>query len=56
MNDIIKNFKQKRKTANVRKWNKKDGGELSLKPLKSFPEITQMTNQNYVKWIKKNYV
>ena len=42
--------------ANVRKWNKKDGGELSLKPLKSFPEITQMTNQNYVKWIKKNYV
>ena len=30
MNNIIKKFKQKRKTANARKWKHKDGGKAFI--------------------------
>lgn len=50
MNNIIKKFKQKRKTANARKWKHKDGGKAFVKGVNVLD-----SNPNAYKYVKKKY-
>ena len=50
MNDIIKKFKQKRKTANARKWKHKNGGKAFIEGVNVLD-----SNPKAYKYVKKKY-